>query len=114
MFIPSHLSAWVCTAPTDMRRSFNGLSALAREVIRQEPTSGHLFVFFSRRRDCVKILYWDISGFCIWSKRLEEGTYAKTSSSDNAESIQLDRAQLLLILEGIDLKETRKRKRFAL
>lgn len=98
-----------------MRRSFDGLAGLTREVIKQEPTSGHLFVFFNRRRNCVKILYWDRSGYCIWSKRLETGTFAVVpASAGELAGIQFDRAQLMMMLEGIDMKVTRKRKQFVL
>ena len=114
MFLPSSMQAWVCAQPTDMRRSYDGLCMLARTVILQEPTSGHLFVFFGRRRDAVKVLYWDGTGFCIWSKRLEAGTFAPVTADENSGSIQLDRAGLLLLLEGVDLAQTKKRKLFHL
>jgi len=113
MFLQSNMQAWVCTEPTDMRRSFDGLCALARNVIRQEPTSGHLFVFFGKRRDAVKVLYWDTTGFCIWAKRLEVGTFAPLDKN-NESRLLLDRAGLLLLLEGVDLKQTQKRKRYSL
>lgn len=114
MFLFTSMQAWVCTAATDMRRSFDGLIALTRNAIAQEPTSGHLFVFFNRRRDVVKMLYWDGGGFCIWSKRLEEGTFAPVVNSGSPESgsVLLDRAGLLLLLEGIDPSKMKRRKRF--
>ena len=114
MFIQSNMQAWICIEPTDMRRSFDGLSLITRSIIRQEPTSGHLFVFFNKRRDMVKILYWDSSGFCIWSKRLEVGSFATLRQAGDSHSVHLDRAHLLLLLEGIDIEKTRKRKHFSL
>ena len=114
MFLFSSMQAWVCAQPTDMRRSYDGLCMLARTVVLQEPTCGHLFVFFGKRRDAVKVLYWDGTGFCIWSKRLEAGTFAPVTAVGNAPGIQLDRAGLLLLLEGVDLKKTKRRKRFRL
>ncbi len=114
MFLPASMQAWVCAQPTDMRRSYDGLCMLARTVVLQEPTCGHLFVFFGRRRDAVKVLYWDGTGFCIWAKRLEVGTFAPVSAIGSSGSIQLDRAGLLLLLEGVDLSKTKRRKRFVL
>jgi len=73
--LPAAVQVFVCTHTTDMRRSFDGLVMMAEQVVREDPFSGHLFVFFNRRRDRVKILYWDRSGPAIWYKRLEEGTF---------------------------------------
>lgn len=97
---------------TDMRCSFEGLTARARLVIQEDPLSGHLFVFLNKRRDYTKILYWDDSGYCIWSKRLEQGTFELPESSD--DKLEIDSNKLLLILEGIALKNIKKRKRFKL
>ncbi len=69
----SSLRIFVCTAPIKMNLSFDGLMGLAQETFDQDPLSGHLFLFFNRRRDRIKILFWDIDGFCIWYKRLEVG-----------------------------------------
>jgi transposase len=96
--------------PADMRRSFDGLSRMAEEVIREDPFSGHLFVFRSRRSDRVKILYWDRDGYAIWYKRLEEGTFRFPEGiSGKAE---IERSDLLLLLDGIDLSDAKRRKRF--
>jgi transposase len=89
-----------------MRRSFEGLCGLAKTVINQDVMSGHLFVFFNRSRTSVKILLWDKTGFVIWYKRLERGTFRLL------ECDELERAELLCLLEGLDLKQYRRRLRF--
>ena len=111
MFFPeAHVKIWLYAKPADMRCSFNGLSALAKNRIKEDPLSGHFFVFINRRQTQIKILYFDRSGFCIWAKRLEEGrfNYNKTAG----EKQTLNWTQLKLIIEGIDLKNTRQRKRY--
>ena len=74
--LPASVRVYLATAPCDMRRSFDGLHALVNAVLQMDAFAGHLFVFANRRRDRVKILYWDRDGFAVWAKRLEEGTYA--------------------------------------
>jgi transposase len=101
---------YVSRVSTDMRCSFEGLVARTKGIIREDPLSGSLFVFFNKRRNYTKILYWDEGGYCIWSKRLEEGTYEVPGCSE--DRIEIDASKLLLILEGIELKNLRKRKRF--
>jgi transposase len=104
---------FVCVPPTDMRRGFDGLAATAQTVTRQDPLSGHLFVFFNRRRDRVKILYWDTSGYCLWYKRLEAGQFALSGSGPNQDSVEWDLPQLTLILEGIDLSDSQRHRRYS-
>lgn len=103
---------FVCTEPTDMRRGFDRLAATAHTVTGQDPLSGYWFVFFNRRRNRVKILCWDKSGYCLWYKRLEAGTF--TIVSDGQARLEWDLSELVLILEGIDLSARRRRRRFAL
>jgi transposase len=93
-----------------MRRSFDGLGQIAEAVVGEDPMSGHLFVFRNRRRDRVKVLHWDRSGFVLWYKRLEEGSF-QFPSNDGAR-LEVSSADLAMILEGIDLSEVRRRKRF--
>lgn len=73
--LPPSVRIFVCLAPTDLRRSFDGLAGMVAGVLSEDPLSGHLFVFRNRRADLIKILYWDRSGYCIWAKRLERGTF---------------------------------------
>lgn len=101
---------FLCTRATDMRKSFDGLHGLVLEVLRQDPQSGDLFVFLNRRHDRVKILLWEGDGLAIWYKRLESGTFAMPVGS--GDSITLTSAQLSLLLSGIDLAQTRPRKRY--
>jgi transposase len=100
-----------------MRKSFDGLAALAVDVVRQEPLSGHLFVFRNRREDRIKVLYWDRTGFCLFYKRLEQGTFRfpramTTTVADGSAAGEIDAAELALILEGIDLNDAVRRKRY--
>ena len=80
--LPASVRVYLCLTACDMRKSFDGLHALVRDHLELDAFAGHLFVFASRRRDRVKILYWDRDGFAVWSKRLEEGTYAMPLADD--------------------------------
>lgn len=108
--LPPSVRIFVAAAPTDMRRSFDRLAAMVTEILKENPLSGHLFVFRGRRGDRVKILYWERGGFAIWYKRLEEGTF-KFPERD-AASFEIEAAELALLLEGIDLAGAKRRKRF--
>ena len=107
--LPSSVSVYVYRDPTDMRKSFDSLAALTTQILSQNPLSGHLFVFFNRPRDRTKILFWDRTGYCLYYKRLEEGTF---SVPDGPTSISVP--ELMLILEGIELAGARRKKRFSL
>ena len=111
---PPTVRIFVSTQPTDMRRSFDGLAMMTRDNMGQDQLSGHLFVFFNRRSDRVKIMFWDRSGFCIWYKRLEQGVFRLPQSIVNAPNPEVEVTDLSLILEGIDLSSARRRKRFTL
>lgn len=93
--------------PTDMRKSFDGLYALTRRELGLDPLSGRLFVFINRRATQMKVLYFDRSGFCIWSKRLEQGRFL--SDWRGAATREMDWTGLKLLLEGIEPKVVRKR-----
>ena len=110
--LPSSVKIFIYSQPTDMRYGFNKLSMLAESMMLKDPLSGHLFVFFNKSGDRCKILFWDRTGFCLFYKRLEEGTFEKMQAPPKASSIEVDMATLTWILEGIDLFKTRRRKRY--
>ncbi len=111
MFFPeSQVKIWLCSKPTDMRKSFDGLAALTKNHMAEDPLSGHLFVFINRRKTHVKILYFDRSGYCLWMKRLEQGRF--NVDDKNEGKLLLDWIQLKLILEGIDLKNIKQKMRY--
>jgi transposase len=108
--LPPAVRIFVATAPTNMHLSFDRLAALARDVLAQDPLSGHLFAFFNRRADRVKILYWDRSGFCLWYKRLERGVFHLPRAGTSR--LELDAAELMLLLDGIELATVTRRPRY--
>ena len=111
--LPASVRVYLCLTACDMRKSFDSLHALVRDHLELDAYAGHLFVFASRRRDRVKILYWDRDGFAIWSKRLEEGTYAVPLAGEASEKRREITAQELgALLSGIDLERAEKRKRY--
>jgi transposase len=113
LMLPPSVRIFVCLAPADLRRSLDGLAALTREIIHEDPLSGHLFVFFNRRRDRTKILFWDRSGLCLYYKRLERGVFHLSAFGQaNPQRVEVEAAELALILEGIDLANARRRARF--
>jgi transposase len=98
---------------TDLRKGFDALSGLVTAAFSQDVTSGHLFLFVNRRRDRLKILYWDRDGLAIWYKRLETpGSFQIPAAARDAVSIEMTPTQLALILSGIDLSSARQRKRY--
>ena len=112
--LPGSVRIYVFTQPTDMRCGFNKLSMLAETMMGHNPLSGHLFVFFNRKGNRCKILFWDRSGYCIWYKHLQQGTFAAIANPGGNLSLEVDLAKLALILEGIELSNARQRKRFQL
>jgi transposase len=110
--LPASVRIYLCMAACDMRRSFDGLHALVTSVMQLDAFAGHLFVFSNRRRDRLKILYWDRDGFAVWAKRLEEGTYAIPFSGDTEARREISAQELGAVLSGIDLTQARRRKRY--
>jgi transposase len=117
--LPAAVRVFVCTKPADMRKSFDGLLGMVHEFLGQDPLSGHLFLFFNRRRDRVKILFWEPHGLVIWYQRLEAGTFQKldpascVNRNSGQAGIELTATDLALLLTGIDLATARRRKRYA-
>jgi len=112
--LPPSVRIFVCLEATDRRKGFDGLVAVTREMLREDPFSGHVFVFFNRRRDRVKTLLWDRSGLCVWYKRIEKGRFhlAALDAHRRGRHAEIEAAELALILEGIDLKGAKRRPRF--
>ena len=100
------------TEAVDMRKSFRGLCQLAESVLKEDPASGHWFAFINRRRDRLKLLGWDGQGFWIWYKRLEMGVFERPVSGRNDVQIEIDVTQLSLIINGIDLRSAKRRRRY--
>lgn len=111
MFLPEdRLRIWLCTQPTDMRKSYDGLAALARNQLGEDPLSGALFVFVNRRRTQLKCLYFDRTGYCIWSKRLEAGRFQVDWGSACKQVIDL--MTLRLVLEGLSRERFKQQRRY--
>lgn len=100
------IKVYLARGTTDMRKSFDTLAGAVRELLAQDPLSGHLFVFCGRRRHLVKILYWDGTGFWLVAKRLARGTFAWPESTDARPTIELRSDELGALLGGIDLRRT--------
>jgi transposase len=98
--VPVGTKVWLAAGVTDMRKGFNGLSALTGQVLEQDPYSGHLFVFRGRRGDLIKVIWWDGQGACLFSKRLERGRFVRPSAAGG--KLVIGAAQLAMLLEGID------------
>jgi transposase len=105
---------YLCTTPADMRKGFDSLAALVKDFLGQDPLSGHLFLFVGRARDRLKILYWDTDGFALWYKRLEEGTYRLPMARPGEVGVEIKASELAMLLEGIDLRSLKRRKRLVL
>ena len=98
--VPTNTMVWLAAGVTDMRKGFDGLSAQAEKVLKQNPYCGHLFVFRGRRGDLIKVIWLDGQGSCLFSKRLEKGKFVWPSAKDG--KLSLTPAQLSMLLEGID------------
>ena len=115
--LPLPVRIFLCTRHADLRKSFDGLAQLVREFLGADPLSGHLFVFRNKRGDRLKLLYWDSDGYAIWYKRLEEGIFAlppadATRTPVGDHGVTLRPAELAMLLDGIDLANIKRRKRY--
>lgn len=108
--VPASVRVFVATTPVDLRKSFDTLAGVVRAQFGQEPLDGHLFVFIGRERTSVKVLWWDRTGYAIFHKRLAVGRFARPTGGD--PSVELEWPELLLMLEGIELAGSRRRRRW--
>jgi transposase len=95
-----------------MRKGFDGLQGLVSSVLGQDPLSGHLFLFVNRRRDKLKVLYWDGDGLAIWCRRLEQGTFQMPTISNDKTAAEISRDDLIMLIRGLDYENVHRRKRF--
>jgi transposase len=107
-----HVSVYLCTTPTDMRKGFDTLAALVRDHLARDPFSGDLFLFLSRGKDRLKALAWETDGFALWYKRLEEGTYRVPPHEPGVKGVTLRASELAMLLDGIDLRSVRRSRRY--
>jgi transposase len=108
--IASTVSLFLYTEPTDMRKSFDGLSGIVRSELAADPTDGSLFLFINRRRDRLKILHFDGAGYWLYYRLLEAGTFEVIGSEGHC--VQIDSTQLAMLLGGVSLVRVKRRKRY--
>lgn len=110
--VAANTRIFVCSEPTDMRKSFDGLCGLVTDALGQDPLSGALFLFANRRRDRIKLLVWDGDGYALWYKRLEAGTFQIPQAKALQASVMISPGELAMLLDGIDLTSVKRRKRY--
>ncbi|MEN8184802.1 MAG: IS66 family insertion sequence element accessory protein TnpB [Myxococcota bacterium] len=105
------MKVFVCRKPTDMRKSFNGLSGAVIDIVDHDPQSGHLFVFFNSRRTMMKALVWEPGGYWVLAKRLDQGRFQVFDTASGDESrFEISSSDLALLLDGIDLRGARRQR----
>lgn len=113
LLLPRAVRVYVATGPTNLRKSFDGLSNEVRAVLKSDPLSGHVFVFLNRRKNQVRLLLWTRGGFTIVAKRLERGTFTFAKEvTEGASSVELDAHELAMLLEGIDVTQVKTSRRW--
>jgi len=105
-----HLSVWLYAHGVDMRKQFDGLAALVQSKLKRPANSGELFVFINKRRTYIKILYYRRGGYCLWSKRLEQGQFHRVAGAE--DKMSLSWAQLQCLIEGINWQKAPQNKRY--
>jgi len=109
---PCNVKLYLATEHTDLRRTFNGLSALVEGSFGMDARSGDLFIFLNRRATQVRILFWERDGFCILMKRLEEGSFSRVKKDGAHEVMEIDAGELAMMLEGIEATQVKRKKRY--
>jgi transposase len=110
--LPPSVRIFLCTRHADMRKGFDSLAQMVREFLGEDPLSGHLFVFRSKRGDRLKLLYWDTDGLAIFYKRLERGSYRFPAPLGDGNGLEVRAADLTMILDGVDLSSVKRQKRY--
>jgi len=110
--LPASVRVYLCLSPCDMRRSFDGLHALVRDHLQLDAFAGHLYLFANKRRDRLKILYWDRDGFAVWAKRLEAGVFTIPSPECGSTGLEISVEELGALLSGIDLEQATRHRRY--
>ena len=111
--LPANGRIVLCTQAVDMRKSFDGLSALVRNSLSLQPLSGDLFVFLNAKRCLMKLLWWDTGGFCLLAKRLELGRFRLPELPADGNVMHVDRAVLAMVFDGIEVRNVRRLKRYS-
>ncbi len=111
--LPANVRIYLCTAPVDLRKSFDGLCGLVETVFQANVLDGHLFLFVNKRRDRLKALWWDRDGLCIWYKRLERGVFETPPTAAEQPHLTLDATELAMLLGGVSLATAQRRRRYA-
>ncbi len=109
---PTNVRLYLATEPVDLRRSYDGLSAMVDGTFGKQAMSGDLFVFMNRRANQVRILFWDRDGYVIMMKRLEQGTFRRTTTAEGKDLVEIDAGELAMLLEGIDAPSIKRRRRY--
>ena len=109
---PTNVRLYLATQPVDLRRSYDGLSALVDGSFGKEAMSGDLFIFINRRANQIRILFWDRDGYVVMMKRLEAGTFRRTKTAEGEELVEIDAGELAMLLEGIDAPTLKRRRRY--
>jgi len=102
MLLPTGVRVHIALGVTDLRKGLDGLAMLVQGVLEQDPFSGHLFAFRGRKANLIKIVFWDGTGLCLFSKRLEQGHFPWPGADEPGDTVALTSAQLSLLIEGID------------
>jgi transposase len=111
--LPSNVKLFLADSATDFRKSFDGLAAIVENEFRMNVLDGHVFIFLNRRGNQVKILFWERDGLCLVAKRLESGTFRRIKREGcTAAHLEIDAAELVFLLEGIEVQEVKRRKRY--
>lgn len=108
--LPTQARVYLCVAPTDLRKSFDGLSGLVQTAFQRNVLDGHLFLFLNRRRDRIKALFWDRDGLVLWYKRLERGTYELPRLGADQTHLELDARDFAMLLAGVPLSSPKRRR----